>query len=83
MTGIDARLAAQRTDRVILAPRAIVEPSLDRGVAESDRLAGDRMLPFLRGQRFDLCPQFALARWRSQQSADYGEAKLCPSLMNS
>jgi hypothetical protein len=41
------------------------------------------MLPFLRSKRFDLCPQFALSRWSSQQLADHGEAKLRPPLMNS
>lgn len=83
MTGIGSRLAAQRADRVILTPAAGVEPSLDRGVTEPDRLAGDRMLPFLRGQCFDLCTQFALVRWRSQQSADHGEAKRRPPFMDS
>jgi hypothetical protein len=82
MTGIGTHLAKQRADGVILACDA-VEPSLDRRVCKSDRLAGDRMLPFLRGKRFDLCPQFALSRWSSQQLADHGEAKLRPPLMNS
>ena len=82
MTGIGALLAAQRAYGVILA-RDAVEPSLDGRVCKSDRLASDRMLPFLRGKRFDLCPQFALSRWSSQQLADHGEAKLRPPLMNS
>jgi hypothetical protein len=49
MTGIGTHLAKQRADGVILAAGAAVEPSLDRRIAKSDRLAGDRMLPFLRG----------------------------------
>jgi hypothetical protein len=60
MTGIGTHLAKQRADGVILACDA-VEPPLDRGVCKSDRIASDRMLPFLRGKRFDLCPQFALS----------------------
>src|SRR6266403_1038694 len=41
--GVGAQLAAQYTDRIVPLPTRPVVPALDRGDAETDRLAGDRM----------------------------------------
>src|SRR5713101_4379737 len=82
LSGVRTHLAAQDADRIVPFLDGAIEPSLDGGDAETDRLTGARVTPLPRGKLLNLAAQRALCGRCRQQLADHRKAQPCPALVD-